>query len=1744
MKKFAPITLSAVLALTSFNINVSAEQEIPVNDFVTQLTEQEMLYDPDSGGSFVYPEQADSSVLSDTVDIYYSDDDHEKSFEDRYIEYSQIITGNDFYLDMLNTYYENTYAENAIDAYDILSGYFSEEEINIISELNNDQEENSIYKLLRCFLDSDEVTEEEKNAVKELILSPIPIVNALNAFMRYSENKDNVSDTADTMQQYLFSTDDAELYSTYSSGYDESLYTSQIIKPKYYNYQGNNIYVDQESGNLRYERCDVSVPVSNGYMTLPLVYDVSEAIIAYYTNEGSSPGGVSAGNISKLGAGWKFKLTRIEQNILYLADGRNIELSNHSISNPYFYNDITLSYNKTNGYTITYLDGSKEYINASGYLYKTSDKYGNITEYTYGTGCHQWEPTSVTSQGKTITIEYNDDATVITKPYGDVVRYTKEKMDYTFGALEGRTWTGTPCNVLRSIMLDNGDGELSCATFYYDKQEYRTYQGAMSGGLSGFNYQVFAAMNEAQNTEGYCDHYSYTSTKNSFPEGAQRWNIAVKNKIRDHVKSGTAYSETYSDKTYSYGLGRYGSLEYKKITEVFKNGKTIETVVTDNGKTVTNNIKDNNVLVTKETKKYRSEYEKILLSDETSVYNSAGNYITTKYEYEYNDKNQVTCSDHYIEGELRTQTLYTYENNFLKEQEIIRGGTSIDKVTYTLNEYGDPSDELHSYGNESYSIHYTRDIKNRLLTKEYKKNNIVSYTEKCDYAYDNMCLPDGVYNTDENENIIQWMSYQYDLDNGQVLTATDGSGNTTTYTYDSRGNIICISYPDSTSMHMIYNDDYKPGYSPVYASQPIRVYSTGSWYGYQYELDYYGNVTKVWGGNYEDSINDFEVLQTAEYDIYGNLISETDANGNTVTLEYDILGRQTSVTYPIIKGKTAQPVKAYYYDVFFDGSEKCSAKLVINQENKAQISYYDLYGRNYKNAFIKNMSSLTDTDWNNIVQLPSDTQLVITQTNEFDDHDRIIKTLDGEDRPVSYTYDMMNNITSKTVGSAADGDIPLTVNYTYDAAGNVLTADQDGHITTNVYDRSGRLIKTTDPMGYSETYTYDLNGNITKSKDKNNVYTYNTYDSMYRLTKTKKGSSTIDYTYDLMGRMIKSKDSSGTISYEYDWMGNLISKTYPDGKSITYDSYDANRNLLSMTDCWGNVTTYTYNERNALSSVSERYTGESTDKTETYNYNNDGSIYEIKNPNNVTTLFAYDYAGRVTSKLTLSGYKGAHSRHSYAYDNAGNIIKETRRVDDTSSVMTYEYDSLNRLHKESYGNQTNVYSYDSHSNMIIALGMENTYYSYDDNNRLTRREEQGKARKTPSTAAYADWYTSYSYDANGTLLSSDMTSDQGHIGDHRDYTYNSWGQLTGYSDAFGNEAEYTYYSDGLRKSKTVAEDTITYYYNGGNVINESKNGSLYATNVMGADGYISRKVSDEYETYFMKNLHGDVTYAFTSEKTCSSKYDYNAWGEFKSEYNSSVTNPICYSGEYYDEESGMIYLRGRYYSSEIRRFISEDPAKDGLNWYAYCGNNPVMYVDPLGLYEKGDIKLSPEHVAQIFLYTIQYYAGLEIGDTQISENAASSAQSVRDADPKTSSHFGLKAVYGLTEKPQGHSIIVGFLLELDRIYNNKTLNRDTVFSDSLSNLTDEYTGSLIENVILNMQEDNSPSAEFCDFWNRLNAFIYNAEENRAYVDIDVVVTGSEGYINLKYTDYYNNIYIEEKHFQNTYGIIIIDSLPL
>ena len=116
------------------------------------------------------------------------------------------------------------------------------------------------------------------------------------------------------------------------------------------------------------------------------------------------------------------------------------------------------------------------------------------------------------------------------------------------------------------------------------------------------------------------------------------------------------------------------------------------------------------------------------------------------------------------------------------------------------------------------------------------------------------------------------------------------------------------------------------------------------------------------------------------------------------------------------------------------------------------------------------------------------------------------------------------------------------------------------------------------------------------------------------------------------------------------------------------------------------------------------------------------------------------------------------------------------------------------------------------------------------------------------------------------------------------------------------------------------------------------------------------------------NAHGDVTGLVDTTTGAVTDYTYDAYGN---EDNASATdtNPFRYSGEYYDAETGFIYLRARYYDPSIGRFTAEDPIRDGTNWYVYCYNNPVKYVDPWGVAPGDYFKTRNEAAADFGFYT-------------------------------------------------------------------------------------------------------------------------------------------------------------------------------
>ena len=177
--------------------------------------------------------------------------------------------------------------------------------------------------------------------------------------------------------------------------------------------------------------------------------------------------------------------------------------------------------------------------------------------------------------------------------------------------------------------------------------------------------------------------------------------------------------------------------------------------------------------------------------------------------------------------------------------------------------------------------------------------------------------------------------------------------------------------------------------------------------------------------------------------------------------------------------------------------------------------------------------------------------------------------------------------------------------------------------------------------------------------------------------------------------------------------------------------------------------------------------------------------------------------------------------------------------------------------------------------------------------------------------------------------------------------YNGNNQLTGV-EVDGKTVNYTYYPSGLRKSKNDGLAATTFILDSGYVVTEqtvvggqtARANYIYGANLLASSASGGRQ-------YYLHNGHGDVVQLTNTSGVAVKSYDYDAFGVEKT-LDIADLNPFRYCGEYWDVETSTYYLRARSYSPGTGRFLSEDPIRDGTNWYAYCGGNPILWVDPSG----------------------------------------------------------------------------------------------------------------------------------------------------------------------------------------------------
>ena len=188
------------------------------------------------------------------------------------------------------------------------------------------------------------------------------------------------------------------------------------------------------------------------------------------------------------------------------------------------------------------------------------------------------------------------------------------------------------------------------------------------------------------------------------------------------------------------------------------------------------------------------------------------------------------------------------------------------------------------------------------------------------------------------------------------------------------------------------------------------------------------------------------------------------------------------------------------------------------------------------------------------------------------------------------------------------------------------------------------------------------------------------------------------------------------------------------------------------------------------------------------------------------------------------------------------------------------------------------------------------------------------------------------------------------------YTWTRGRKLSGVNN--GKEIRYFYDHTGSRVKKVVDGVTTEYRMAGDLLVSETADGqTVWYMYDSGAN--LVSMVFGGKNYFYIRNLQNDVIALIDEDGNEVVHYTYDSWGKILSITGSlkdtiGQQNPFRYRGYFYDRETGMYYLKSRYYDPELKRFISSDnlvvtgTILEGLNLFSYCSNNPVNCIDPTG----------------------------------------------------------------------------------------------------------------------------------------------------------------------------------------------------
>ncbi|MFC6549102.1 RHS repeat-associated core domain-containing protein [Cohnella cellulosilytica] len=1131
-------------------------------------------------------------------------------------------------------------------------------------------------------------------------------------------------------------------------------------------------------------------------------------------------------------------------------------------------------------YAMTGKDGKKTFFAEDGRLLGIRDRYDNTINFEYSEYNYTIDGKTVNKKlmskitdtvGRIITIEYREDQAFVVGPIKNESYSAEESWkasqnpNHTHsGDLQGKFQVVVHLPDDKTIVYDKSAVLVSKSNqvirtrlqrvFDTDgKPKYHFWYEQPELGFTYMNGTRYAAFNRYENlvqidypNTNRIERYVYNTYTKSLHEGSMQYRKIFENrdlikkgfdpsqgqfldKFVTEVKNKTQYS--YTSEPDGYGVEGYVGHEDSYLRDTYRYFSTetdaggSETKYTYDGlhqlllmeksgsdhKEVLKTERDEMKLIKKkETWSYQTangqssgEPVKRIENYRYDQYGNLTNYTgpeasrdengtpkdsehTVIYSYDYDRFHALTLKTWKQDGATTNQIIYDIDDkgNVVKESQV--NTTNPEKwwiTEYAYDEYGNLTKKTASLGDQSFTTHYEYavdandlDVKGAYLTREYQSDG----------------------------NSVRATKYGYEWTTGNLTVEIDPNGNKTLHQYDVLNRLTKTVQADQTSQSYSYVD------SP-FSNLKIR-HTDAALFDYEYEYDITGALVRASVKNN----GAWRVLRRIDYDSFGNIVKEIDANGHSSRYEYDSLNR-------LVKKSI------YEKDAVSKGTTTVKYRIGVDESVPTHVTLTDEEG------FEKKLS--------------------------YDILDRLIKEETTPDKSrwysVSYTYDYIGHPLTETNArgyTTSNSYNPLgqlvnrkdalgfETSYGYNALGQfAVLKEPGGKITESIYNAFGLLSQQKISQEGASDYTYvsyeyDKAGNALRIREggvsggTNTVSsdTSYTYDEMNRMTDEYKriddrrtGHSKMEY--DANGNLAKRyefSDASETkfrmYAYKYDFAARVTeeSGSYREsdgqggfreyGKYSTLNEWDYVGNLVKQSVYNGSgweETELAYDHRNKVIMKKEPFgTGV---KAARFQYDKVGNrISETLTVGGtpVTASFRYDGLGRMTMQIDPLGHTTR-----YVYDEVGNRIKEIdprylSLPETEASGFETEYDALNRPVKISAFDGTTrevamFRQYDGRGNIVLEADGEGYLASDPDKSRGVLTKYDVNDRKIAVTSPQ----TMERNAQNGTSLVSET------------YRYDGSGRMLSKTDAYGNTTSYAYFLNGSLKSMTDPDGTIEKY---------------------------------------------------------------------------------------------------------------------------------------------------------------------------------------------------------------------------------------------------------------------------------------------------------------------------------------------